>query len=448
MHTIAQQERLTDAELAERAAGGDRDAFAALYSRYFQAIYDFATRIVRVREAAADVAQATFTRAWAVLQEGKRIDNVKAWLYAVAHNAAIDEVRRGKRLTALPEGEESAPLELARIDPDRFADPEAVLRDKELVELVWTTAAALSPQEYALLDLHVRRELDADELAESLGLKKGAVYTRLSRLKDSFEDAVTATLVAQRGRQDCPDLEALVAELGPAMTRELRAAVSAHLEACERCQETKRRYVSPLEILAGLAPVPITPELVDGVWQRVESETVAQEAVPAARPRWITPRTWVIAAIMAALAALAVLLALALKGTGPTVSDPTGARSTSHVIARPSTRNVIVVRWNAHAGARAFSIRFSHGPSRPDRVPELPGTATATRSAPLPSGDDWYFNLSTQGENGEWTNTVHLGPFVIVLPPQTLRPPTKRPPKVKKAGEEQAPGPETPPPVP
>ena len=56
-----------DAELEGLAAGGDREAFAELYSRHFDRVYDFSLRLLRDADEAADVAQETFLKAMAAL---------------------------------------------------------------------------------------------------------------------------------------------------------------------------------------------------------------------------------------------------------------------------------------------------------------------------------------------------------------------------------------------
>ena len=172
----------TDEELAGRSAEGETDAFAELYERHYGSIYDFAVRIVRDPDAAADVVQATFTRAWPAVQEGPRPAYVKAWLFGIARNLSIDELRRRRRVFP----NEGLGLGLAELpDPAAF-DPSETVETKELAELVWTSAAGLGAEEYALLDMHVRRGLTADELADSLGVRRGAVYTRLTRLRKAL----------------------------------------------------------------------------------------------------------------------------------------------------------------------------------------------------------------------------------------------------------------------
>jgi RNA polymerase sigma factor (sigma-70 family) len=265
----------TDDQLAARSSKGDRDAFAALYQRQFQGVYDFATRIVQDPDSAADVVQSTFIKTWEQLNQGKIPRSIKAWIYTLARNAAIDELRRRKRVVSYAEGEAGdVQLETyAKIDPGKLPDPQAVIEDKELSALVWRAASALRPEEYALLDLSLRQGLTADELSESLGLRKGTLYTRLSRLKDSLEETVVAELLMRRGRRECPELDALLSKARSSrLDRDIFTAIKRHLQECPRCQESSRRYIAPAEIFAGLAFLPVAPTVSKSIWTGISTE--------------------------------------------------------------------------------------------------------------------------------------------------------------------------------
>jgi RNA polymerase sigma factor (sigma-70 family) len=430
-----------DKELIERAEQGDRDAFAALYERHFQGLYDFALRIVRDADLAADVVQSTFVKAWDAARKQKGGENVKAWLYTITHNLAIDELRLRKRLAERsPDGTEETGFPFALADPSKFSDPEAVVQDRELVELVWEAAAGLNPQEYALLDLHLRRGLDADELSRHLSLAKSAVYTRLSRLRDSLEEAVTSTLMMRRGRRECLDLDWLLEELrATEITQPVRRAIKQHLEDCERCQESKRRLVSPAAIFAGISLVPVTLELQSQVWERVAGTlalgttaaaagagadavatgdigvTGAAAEVTAPVEAGVSSMVGAKGVALSALAtgaAVVTATTLVFTGGGGKVEDPGDVHSSSHAVGRPSTDNVVKMAWSRVEDADAYSVSWTRGSAPPDRAADLDGDATAAKSPALAPGK-WYFNLRTRGD-GDWTSTVHVGPFVIV----------------------------------
>lgn len=429
---------MNDEELAAQVAQGDQAAFAALYERYFQGIYDLAARMTRDEDIAADVVQNTFVKAWEQLRQRTIPQSVKAWLYTVARNTAIDELRLRKRLVPAEEerAEGAVTFSYAELDSARLSQPEAVIRDKELVELVWNSAQALSPEDYALLDLHLRKGLSADELATSLGVAKGALYTRLSRLRDALEESIVSTLLIRRGRRDCPRLDALLSAMQVTeITREVRRAVQAHLQDCPSCQESKRRYVSPVEIFAGLALVPASPALREAIWQGVSAQITTTAGVGGGAARRVPrPRLARPAAPPAALIGLStvalVVAAVVLATSLLRVEDPRDARSTTHVIGQPSTDNIITITWSRQAEATGFSLLWSQAPGDlPDTIPELAGDATEAVSPPLSPGA-WYFHLRTQGRLGRWTSTIHLGPFLIQVPeatPQATPTPTLTP---------------------
>src|SRR3954469_23216053 len=110
------QQPRTDHEAVFAPATGTH-AFGGLYTRYFDGLYDFVARIVRDRDLAGEIVQGTFTKAWDELRAGHELRHPKAWLYFVARNQALDELRRRSRLA----GE---PLVYAKADPSRLADPQ------------------------------------------------------------------------------------------------------------------------------------------------------------------------------------------------------------------------------------------------------------------------------------------------------------------------------------
>jgi hypothetical protein len=94
------------------------------------------------------------------------------------------------------------------------------------------------------------------------------------------------------------------------------------------------------------------------------------------------------------------------------VEDPGDVHSSSHAVGRPSTDNVVRMAWSRVEDADAYSVSWTRGSALPDRAADLDGDATGAKSPALAPGK-WYFNLRTRGD-GDWTSTVHVGPFVIV----------------------------------
>jgi RNA polymerase sigma factor (sigma-70 family) len=225
----------SDEQMAAEALRGDQEAFTHLYQQYFDQVYDLAARVLKDSAAASDVAQNVFMKFLGGTEVKPPQVSFRAWLYTMTRNAAIDELRRRQRLVPMagPEMEDTA---FIQVSTSVQGDPERMALDNDLAALVWEAAQSLNPNDYTLLDLNIRKGLEPDELADALGISRGNVYTRLSRLRDSLEEAVTTLILARRGRQDCSQLNELLLRFGSSESVELtprsRRAVSRHIAEC------------------------------------------------------------------------------------------------------------------------------------------------------------------------------------------------------------------------
>ncbi len=103
---------VSDSALAERMAGGDERALAALYDRYGAILFALAYRILGNRDDADEVVLETFTQAWkgAATYSGSR-GTVAAWLVVLGRSRALDRLRaRGRHTSAVERAAASAPV--------------------------------------------------------------------------------------------------------------------------------------------------------------------------------------------------------------------------------------------------------------------------------------------------------------------------------------------------
>jgi len=240
MEAVAATAAPADEVVGARPQAGDREAFVALYGPHFEGVYDYAFRVARDREVAADVVVETFAKARRAFPE--QGNEVAAWLFTTAHTCALDAVRYRRDRN----GSEREALNFTRVVGERVPDA-SVLFDRELVELVWDTAASLPLEEYSLLALEVRHDLSAEAIGDQLGLN-GTLSSRLTRTRCAFDEHVTTELVLRRGRHNCAELEILAAGDGT-------LEVSQHIRRCSRCQESQSRFVSPTQVLGSLAQI-------------------------------------------------------------------------------------------------------------------------------------------------------------------------------------------------
>src|ERR1700744_1643761 len=86
----------TDEQLLQRYAEGDESALVELTKRYFDMIYRYAYRFVRDTALAEDIVQDTFIKMWRSVERFNASMVFKPWLFRIAHNTAIDQLRKKK----------------------------------------------------------------------------------------------------------------------------------------------------------------------------------------------------------------------------------------------------------------------------------------------------------------------------------------------------------------
>jgi RNA polymerase sigma-70 factor (ECF subfamily) len=151
--------------LVERAKGGDSQAFGALYDRFQPEILRYLTHRTRDPEAAEDLTQQVFLKAWqAIPRFEQRGVPFKAWLYRMAHNQMVDHFRTRKPTT-----------ELGDFDLPDEADQESALLTGEMNEALQRALARLSEDHRQVLTLRFLMEKSAREIGEVMGRKEVTV---------------------------------------------------------------------------------------------------------------------------------------------------------------------------------------------------------------------------------------------------------------------------------
>ncbi len=175
-------------ELMLRVAKGDRRAFEMLYSRYKGPIMSYLVRFLPERERAEEVCQEVFLRAYRTRETYAATARVSTWLWTIAHNAAIDELRRKKEtLVARDTDEEDG----AALDPIAQLESELPSAEEALIErareqgLERCLGRLPDGQRNALL-LRTHSELAYEEIAETLRLSLAAVKTAIHRAKQGL----------------------------------------------------------------------------------------------------------------------------------------------------------------------------------------------------------------------------------------------------------------------
>ncbi len=238
----------TDGELAGRAAQGDEAAVAELFDRYFDRVYDFCIRLLGNAEAAAGAAEETFRRAMTALGDASGRGGFTP--FSIALDVALERRLQVERPT-----EEAQSEAFHQVNPQRLSDPEKMPLAQEVAGLVWEGASRLEPQDYALLDLHLRQGLEDTEIAAALNIRRA--QRRLNRLKRETEKGLSSLIMARWGSRNCEGLWRVLLGLPIAASKDqLQRATERHLRSCPVCGAAQRGMIPPLEILGALAAVP------------------------------------------------------------------------------------------------------------------------------------------------------------------------------------------------
>jgi RNA polymerase sigma-70 factor, ECF subfamily len=191
---------MSHSEITGAAAPRDASAeafLAQIYAEYSAPLHTYAFRLLGNQEDADDITQDVFIRAHHHLAELRDQARLKPWLYRIATNLCMDQLRkraRARRILGIP-------VALYPSGPEEDTQPHVEVAQPGAVEEIEGVAErdhiamALRqiPLKYAApLVLHGVHGLNYREIAEALGLTPGAAAVRLTRARDLFAKAYEA----------------------------------------------------------------------------------------------------------------------------------------------------------------------------------------------------------------------------------------------------------------
>jgi RNA polymerase sigma-70 factor (ECF subfamily) len=170
----------SDTDLIARVAGGDTDAFSALYARHSRAVFGVLLRLAGQRPLAEEWLQEAFTRVWlgAATHDPVR-GSVKAWIFKIAVNTARSELARKRhRVTHVSIDEQAVELADGRSGEPPLA---AGLDDERRARELRDALARLPDFMREVVVLRCSRELSFAEIAEVTGAPEGTLKSRFHR---------------------------------------------------------------------------------------------------------------------------------------------------------------------------------------------------------------------------------------------------------------------------
>ena len=187
-----QENTLTDGILAQQAMAGNEDAYALLVERYSSALFNFICRFLNDHDAANDILQQVFLQLYISLPKLRTGEPLKAWLFQVARNRCLDELRRKhaihfSELQVNTDDDELSPLDAI---PDTDPLPEEMADRHDLQEILQKAIDTLSPKYRSVVLLRYAGQLSFAEIGQTLQMPEATAKTYFQRAKPLLRAAL------------------------------------------------------------------------------------------------------------------------------------------------------------------------------------------------------------------------------------------------------------------
>lgn len=226
----------TDHDLVSAVRRGADGAFEQLFSRYRRRIWSYVSGIIGDADRAEDVTQEVFISVLRRMRDTERPIVFKPWIYQIAKNACIDELRRTRRNYEIPfDQERDSESEVDDLF-SRAPGPDVAVESKQQLEGLRAAFRGVSDVHHRILVLRELEGLSYSEIGERLGMSRPVVESTLfrarRRLAEEYEELISgrrcertrAVIDAWEGRS--------LRRLGVRETRKL----ARHLADCQPCR--------------------------------------------------------------------------------------------------------------------------------------------------------------------------------------------------------------------
>jgi RNA polymerase sigma-70 factor (ECF subfamily) len=171
---------VTEARLVAQALAGAQSAFEQIVRRYQRPVINFVARVTGDRASAEDLAQETFIKAFRALPTFDTTRRFSSWLLRIAHNTAVDALRRAQGQPVamgalrIPDGELAEPPAPAAPDP---------VEQRDLSRALDAALSRIRPEYRAAIVLRYHESLSYDEIGGVLQVPEATARTYVHRAR-------------------------------------------------------------------------------------------------------------------------------------------------------------------------------------------------------------------------------------------------------------------------
>lgn len=171
-----------DADVIARVLDGAIQEFAVLVGRYQRALYRHAVTMVLDHDAAEDMVQDAFIRAYTRLRECRDPGHFRSWLFQTLRNRCLDYLKEPRR--------RQVPIEDVEPLSDAAHDPDAVTERKQIASRITAILATLPPEQRETFVMHYVDGMPYDAISELLGVSVSALKMRALRARETLSAAL------------------------------------------------------------------------------------------------------------------------------------------------------------------------------------------------------------------------------------------------------------------
>src|SRR3989440_5021365 len=196
--TRIQTSEMSDGILAQQSIAGDQRAFEILVQRYSTPLFNFICRFLGDYDQACDILQQVFLQLYISLPNLRTGDPLKAWLFQVARNRCLDELRRKhaihfSELEPVSDDDEMSPLATM---PDTDPLPEELAERRDLQQCLQKAIQTLPPKFRSVVLLRYAGQLSFSEIGQTLKMPEATAKTYFQRAKPLLRAALSTQLQA------------------------------------------------------------------------------------------------------------------------------------------------------------------------------------------------------------------------------------------------------------
>jgi RNA polymerase sigma factor (sigma-70 family) len=395
--------------LAERASAGDKRAFAAIFERYHQGLHRYCVAILGNSDDAQDALQSTMVKVLASLPGERRRIELKPWLYRVAHNEAIEIVRRRR---------ETAPIDVEQLGAVAGAD--SVLESRERLRRLVSDLQALPERQRGALVMRELSGLAFEEIGVAFEMTPAVARQTVYEARAGLKEMELGRAMA------CEEVERKLSDGDRRVIK--RRDVRAHLRGCAECRDFEASIAARRRDLGAIAPLPafVAAGLLKGTISGAAAGGTASGAGMAGAGAGLAGKAFGTSALVKTVAAVAVVATVGVGAAergdlvhvfgGDHRSAPASPLDSAPATAGPSLDQASGAAASGRAGRseRAGALAPRAAVARPVRARDdsasgAPSSSAASAEADRPTGRRHSSPTASSGANAHGAN-AHANP--------------------------------------